>query len=334
MKKIATCLFGLLFVSSLAPITHAVHVSGYMRKNGTYVNSYERTAPDGNPYNNYGYPGNYNPNTGQITGGSEDAYLNNYYKTSSYSSPSYDSYPTTPTCPLNSYYDGVSSCKCNYGYTVSGGNCVSQDSLCQSQIGYSSSYDSSNNTCKCDYGYVLNKYQQCQSATLVCSDQIGLMSQYNSYTNKCECMSGYYYNGSSCVYKNTDSYGQSASAYSAVYKPSQTLTCPAGNVCTPDPIANQGGDCPIGYDCTPVQPDPNAVTSFNATGVISSIASFRNCPSKTCGLIRFYPVGSRVNITGKNSTGDWYQVSGTTQVGTRGTSITGWISKSLFKSTY
>ena len=57
----------------------AVHVNGYLRSNGTYVQGYERTAPDGNPYNNYGYPGNYNPNTGAITGGNPDTYLNNYY---------------------------------------------------------------------------------------------------------------------------------------------------------------------------------------------------------------------------------------------------------------
>lgn len=30
-----------------------VHVNGYYRENGTYVQPYERTAPDGNPYNNY-----------------------------------------------------------------------------------------------------------------------------------------------------------------------------------------------------------------------------------------------------------------------------------------
>ena len=41
---------------------------------------YSRTKPDGNPFNNYGYPGNYNPNTGRYSGGSPDSYLRNYYK--------------------------------------------------------------------------------------------------------------------------------------------------------------------------------------------------------------------------------------------------------------
>ena len=31
-----------------------VHVDGYTRGNGTYVQPHVRTYPDGNPYNNYG----------------------------------------------------------------------------------------------------------------------------------------------------------------------------------------------------------------------------------------------------------------------------------------
>lgn len=221
MKKlVATFILLILFPLNV----YAVYVNGYYRSNGTYVNGYERTAPDGNPYNNYSYPGNYNPNTGSITGGSQSTYLNNYYDTSSgYSSPSYSgynyTYPTTPTCPLNSYYDGVASCKCNYGYAVSGSSCVSQDSLCQAELGYSSSYDSLNNTCKCDSGNVIGSSGQCTSATSVCSKQIGLMSQYNSSSKKCECMYGYEYNGSSCVYKETN--------YSAAYPLSSS--CPSNS---------------------------------------------------------------------------------------------------------
>lgn len=32
-----------------------VHVDGYYRSNGTYVAPHVRSAPDGNPYNNYSY---------------------------------------------------------------------------------------------------------------------------------------------------------------------------------------------------------------------------------------------------------------------------------------
>ena len=56
-----------------------VDVKGYYRQNGTYVQPYSRTRPDSNPYNNYGFPGNYNPNTGEYSTGSVESYLRNYY---------------------------------------------------------------------------------------------------------------------------------------------------------------------------------------------------------------------------------------------------------------
>ena len=300
MKKLLVAsILTLLALTMQISSAYAVYVNGYYRSNGTYVNGYQRTAPDGNPYNNYSFPGNYNPNTGNITGGSVDTYLNNYYKSSgsSYSSPIYSSYtssyptmpiaPTTPTCPSNSYLNGT-SCKCNYGYSVSGGSCVSNDSQCQSQIGYNSSYDSLNNTCKCGYGYVIGNSGQCTNATLYCSAQMGLMSQYDSSTKQCECMSGYEYNGSSCEYKQSSyndysSYSSSSSntcpinssinqtdnkcycnsGYSIdssktscmITAPAtaNTVTCPPGYTCTTDPSAPQIGDCPAGYTCTVVK---------------------------------------------------------------------------------
>jgi hypothetical protein len=44
-----------------------VDVKGYYRKDGTYVQPYSRTKPDSTLSNNYGYRGNYNPNTGKIS---------------------------------------------------------------------------------------------------------------------------------------------------------------------------------------------------------------------------------------------------------------------------
>jgi hypothetical protein len=41
------------------------NVRGYMRNNGTYVQPYHRTVPDGNPWNNYSTQGNTNPYTGR-----------------------------------------------------------------------------------------------------------------------------------------------------------------------------------------------------------------------------------------------------------------------------
>ena len=55
-------------------------VEGYYRRDGTYVHPYQRTVPDGIPQNNYSFPGNSNPNTGQITGGDPSRYLQRYYE--------------------------------------------------------------------------------------------------------------------------------------------------------------------------------------------------------------------------------------------------------------
>jgi len=60
-------------------LAEAGWVRGHDRRDGTYVQPYYRTNPDGNPYNNYSFPGNYNPNTGKITSGNPDSYLNRNY---------------------------------------------------------------------------------------------------------------------------------------------------------------------------------------------------------------------------------------------------------------
>jgi len=57
-----------------------VWVSGYYRKDGTYVIGHWRSRPDGNPYNNWSFPGNINPYTGRIATGNPETYLKNYYK--------------------------------------------------------------------------------------------------------------------------------------------------------------------------------------------------------------------------------------------------------------
>lgn len=43
-------------------------VDGYTTRNGTYVPSYQRTNPNGTTTDNYGTPGNYNPNNGLFGG--------------------------------------------------------------------------------------------------------------------------------------------------------------------------------------------------------------------------------------------------------------------------
>lgn len=63
--------FMLLAASAMAVLSTTAfaqqdqYVSPYMRRDGTFVEGYHRTAPDSNPYNNYSTKGNSNPWTGQ-----------------------------------------------------------------------------------------------------------------------------------------------------------------------------------------------------------------------------------------------------------------------------
>lgn len=71
---------GMALLLTLSTAWAQKRVEGYFRKDGTYVQPHYRSAPDSNPYNNYGFPGNYNPNTGQITQGDPNRYLQRYYE--------------------------------------------------------------------------------------------------------------------------------------------------------------------------------------------------------------------------------------------------------------
>jgi hypothetical protein len=82
-KSIILAAVLLVLISFLtANLAEAGRVRGYYKQNGTYVQPHYRTSPDRNPYNNYSFPGNYNPNTGRITPGNPDPYLNRYYNPS------------------------------------------------------------------------------------------------------------------------------------------------------------------------------------------------------------------------------------------------------------
>ncbi|TKC10855.1 hypothetical protein FA048_11855 [Pedobacter polaris] len=61
----------MLFVLLISATTYSqVSVKGYYKGNGTYVQPHERTPPNNTITDNYSYPGNYNPNTGKVTGSS------------------------------------------------------------------------------------------------------------------------------------------------------------------------------------------------------------------------------------------------------------------------
>lgn len=98
-----------------------VKVKGYYRKDGTYVKPHYRSNPDGNPYNNWSYPGNVNPYTEKVATGNPDTYLKNYYNnySNSYSYSSYRYPSSTYSAPSNNsfnnnYYSNYYYVKSNY----------------------------------------------------------------------------------------------------------------------------------------------------------------------------------------------------------------------------
>ena len=76
-----------------------VRVEGYYRKDGTYVRPHYRSNPDGNPYNNWSFPGNYNPNTRRMSPGNPSTYLKNYCEKS----------PNNPYCSGYRYSPSIIS---------------------------------------------------------------------------------------------------------------------------------------------------------------------------------------------------------------------------------
>lgn len=78
--------FFLLLIITISTICNAqVHVKGYYRKDGTYVRPHVRSKPDGNPYNNWSYPGNVNPYTGKMATGNPETYLKKYRENGNHS---------------------------------------------------------------------------------------------------------------------------------------------------------------------------------------------------------------------------------------------------------
>jgi len=60
-KIIFTLCFALFSITAIAN----THVSGYSKKNGTYVMPHYRTSPNHTRYDNWSTKGNINPNTGK-----------------------------------------------------------------------------------------------------------------------------------------------------------------------------------------------------------------------------------------------------------------------------
>ena len=60
----AAALAALVATTALASADEYVH--GYTRRDGTYVQPYYRSSPDGTVTNNYSFEGNVNPYTGKV----------------------------------------------------------------------------------------------------------------------------------------------------------------------------------------------------------------------------------------------------------------------------
>lgn len=125
LKFLVIVLVALATLVTFVPMADAATwVNGYTRSNGTYVSGHYRSSPDGNPYNNWSYPGNTNPYTGKTATGNSSTYLNNYYgnnNSTSYSLPSYNYTPTytyTPTYSYPSYSGGGSTSLYDYDFTA------------------------------------------------------------------------------------------------------------------------------------------------------------------------------------------------------------------------
>ena len=79
MKKILTILVSLaLLLVATSVVIADEYVRGYQRRDGTNVSPHWRSSPDENPRNNFSYPGNVNPYTGQRATGNPDTYMQRY----------------------------------------------------------------------------------------------------------------------------------------------------------------------------------------------------------------------------------------------------------------
>lgn len=192
--------------------TAQVKVKGYYRKDGTYVKPHYRSNPDGNPYNNWSYPGNTNPYTGKTATGNPDTYLKNYYNrsTNSTSTPSYSSPTTTYSNPSsNRTYNSSSSSYYSTNYvTAKSLNVRSGPSTNYSVVGSLTYADNvkivesySNGWKKIQYSYYdMNSYSLKTKLGYVSGNYL---SSSNPYFNN--------YNSSNTNYSSTNTYSNLSS---------------------------------------------------------------------------------------------------------------------------
>lgn len=204
MKRFSTIAITLVILVGFLGLTFdadaAVRVRGYYRKDGTYVQPHYRSNPDGNPYNNWSFPGNVNPYTGKVAPGNPDTYLNNYYNKSdsSYTVPSAPDYSAPsyipPVDPSDTYQSVTGGYK-SYGILFCSNGYYKQNDSCKKapENGYAlytdfscdSGYYKSGDMCKKapDSGYALDTDFLCNSGFEKSGDQCVRKSIPNAYWN-------------------------------------------------------------------------------------------------------------------------------------------------------
>lgn len=183
-RMVASILLVLSFITNAAHFTSegfsiypiiekaeaAVKVKGYYRKDGTYVRPHYRSNPDGNPYNNWSFPGNTNPYTGETATGDPSTYLKNNGadKSSSDYLPTIFWPTVTPSfdlkkkCGINTYeYDG--GCYCVVGFEL---NSLQQ---CAASDAAATFERCEKGTCYCPKGKVIEN-GKCVSSSLGSDD--------------------------------------------------------------------------------------------------------------------------------------------------------------------
>jgi len=144
-----------------------VWVNGYTRKDGTYVQGHWRSTPNGNPYDNYSYPGNTNPYTGKTATGNPDTYLRNYYVKSN--TLNVRSGPSKKYHVINSL---------NYGENIE----VLETSNQNWTKVRTSYFDSNTFETKYKIGYVYSSYISSADPVFTSQNELSTYNTYNSNT--------------------------------------------------------------------------------------------------------------------------------------------------------
>ena len=186
-------------ISDIQEAEAAVRVKGYYRKDGTYVKPHYRSNPDGNPYNNWSFPGNVNPYTGKVAPGNPDTYLKNYNKSgSSGLSGSSNVSLKSPSIsiPTNAHAVG-SFWECDTGYVKKDSKCISYTEDCTNRFGENvygkKSSENNNSSCYCKTGFEWSK------SIKACVKKISIPTNAHAVDSSWECNVGYVKRDNKCI---------------------------------------------------------------------------------------------------------------------------------------